>query len=154
MLILRSLWLFIQDQVLGMKWLNVLIGDLLSLLGVDTASRLAGELSRRGALIVSGMAEGIDCCAVRGALKGGGPVVSVVAGGVDVKFPYENRYLYDDVAAAGALISEYPPGTPHKGDHFNPRNRILSGLSLGVLAVECAVTPDSLVMTAPVPVRL
>lgn len=101
------------------------------------AERLGMELSASGALVVSGIAEGIDCHAVLGALKVGKPVVSVLAGGADVPFPYENRFLYDDVAAAGALISEYPPGTPHKGDHFNPRNRILSGLCLGVLAVEC-----------------
>ena len=94
-------------------------------------------LTAAGALVVSGMAEGIDCCAVKGALSAGGPVVSVLAGGVDVPFPWENRFLFEDVAAAGALISEYPPGTPHKGSHFNPRNRILSGLCLGVLAVEC-----------------
>ena len=101
------------------------------------AERFGMELAAGGALVVSGMAEGIDCRAVTGALKGGGPVVSVLAGGVDVPFPWENRYLFEDVAAAGALISEYPPGTPHKGDHFAPRNRILSGLCLGVLAVEC-----------------
>ncbi len=101
------------------------------------AERFGMELAANGALVVSGIAEGIDCCAVRGALKGGGPVVSLLAGGVDVPFPWENRYLFEDVAAAGALISEYPPGTPHKGSHFNPRNRILSGLCLGVLAVEC-----------------
>lgn len=101
------------------------------------AERFGMELAANGALVVSGIAEGIDCCAIRGALKGGGPVVSVLAGGVDVPFPWENRYLFEDVAAVGALISEYPPGTPHKGSHFNPRNRILSGLCLGVLAVEC-----------------
>lgn len=101
------------------------------------AARLAMELSRGGALVVSGMAEGLDTCAVKGALKGGGAVVSVLAGGVDVPFPAQNRYLYQDVAAAGALISEYPPGTPHHGRHFPRRNRILSGLTLGVLAVEC-----------------
>ena len=101
------------------------------------AEAFAMELAANGALVVSGIAEGIDCHAVRGALKGGGPVVSVLAGGADMRFPKENRFLYDDVAAAGALISEYPPGTPHKGDHYNPRNRILSGLCLGVLAVEC-----------------
>lgn len=101
------------------------------------AERLGMELAANGALVVSGIAEGIDCSAVRGALKGGGPVVSLLAGGVDVPFPWENRFLFEDVAAAGALISEYPPGTPHKGSHFNPRNRILSGLCLGVLAVEC-----------------
>ena len=79
--------------------------------GVDTASRLAGELSRRGALIVSGMAEGIDATAVRGALKAGGPVVSVIAGGLDRIYPAFHRELYEDVAAVGAMFSEYPPGT-------------------------------------------
>lgn len=108
--------------------------------GRARAERFGMELAANGALVVSGIAEGIDCCAVRGALKGGGSAVSVLAGGVDVPFPWENRYLFEDVAAAGALISEYPPGTPHKGSHFNPRNRILSGLCVGVLAVECEPT--------------
>lgn len=105
--------------------------------GVRCAERLGLELARGGALLVSGIAEGLDSCAIRGALKGGGPVVSVLAGGVDVPYPPKHRYLYEDVAAAGALISEYPPGTANKGFHFLARNRILSGLSLGVLAVEC-----------------
>lgn len=104
------------------------------------AERFGMELASHGALVVSGIAEGIDSCAVTGALKAGRPVVSLLAGGVDVPFPRENRFLYEDVAAAGALMSEYPPGTPHKGDHFNLRNRILSGLCLGVLAVECEPT--------------
>lgn len=108
-----------------------------SVYGRQCAELFGMELARGGALVVSGMAEGIDSCAIRGALKGGGQVVSVLAGGVDVPFPPQHRYLYEDVAAAGALISEYPPGTPHKGHHFLARNRILSGLSLGVLAVEC-----------------
>ena len=108
-----------------------------SVYGLQCAERFGLELARGGALLVSGIAEGIDSAAIRGALKGGGPVVSVLAGGVDVPFPMQHRYLYEDVAAAGALISEYPPGTPHKGFHFRARNRILSGLSLGVLAVEC-----------------
>lgn len=107
--------------------------------GTQCAERFGMELARGGALLVSGIAEGLDSCAIRGALKGGGPVVSVLAGGVDVPFPSQNRYLYQDVAAAGALISEYPPGTKHRGHHFLARNRILSGLSLGVLAVECRV---------------
>ena len=108
--------------------------------GKRWASQLAMELSRGGALVVSGIAEGLDTCAVKGALMGGGPVVSVLGGGVDVPFPPRNRYLYEDVAAAGALISEYPPGTRHDGWHFPQRNRILSGLCLGVLAVECRLT--------------
>ena len=106
----------------------------------ERAERFGMELASGGALVVSGIAEGIDSCAVTGALKAGKPVVSMLAGGVDKIFPRESRWLYEDVAAAGALISEYPPGTPHKGEHFNPRNRILSGLCLGVLAVECEPT--------------
>jgi len=105
--------------------------------GATWAERFGMELAAGGALVVSGIAEGLDTCAIKGALKGNGPVVSVLAGGVDVPFPYENRFLYEDVAAAGALISENPPGSPHIGYQFPRRNRILSGLCLGVLAVEC-----------------
>lgn len=105
--------------------------------GEKWAERFGLELAAGGALVVSGIAEGLDSCAIRGALKGGGPVVSILAGGVDMPFPSSSRYLYEDVAAAGALISEYPPGTAHHGHHFPRRNRILSGLCLGILAVEC-----------------
>lgn len=104
--------------------------------GVQVASRLSAELTRNGALIVSGMAQGIDAAAVRGALKMGGPVVSVLGGGIDVVYPKYHRDLYEDVAAVGALISEYPPGTETKGANFPIRNRIISGLSVGVVAVE------------------
>ena len=112
--------------------------------GVDMASRLSVELTRRGALVVSGMAQGIDAASVKGALKAGGPVVSVVAGGLDRVYPWYHKELYEDVAAVGALISEYPPGTEHKGSHFPVRNRILSGLSVGVIAVECSRTGGTL----------
>lgn len=105
--------------------------------GEMAAAKLGMELAAGGALVLSGIAEGLDTCALKGALKAGGPVVSVLGGGIDVPYPAVNRYLYEDVAAAGALISEYPPGTEPKGFHFPRRNRILSGLSLGVLAVEC-----------------
>jgi DNA processing protein len=101
------------------------------------AGKLGLELARQGALLVSGIAQGLDAAAIRGALKGGGPVVSVLGGGVDVVYPRENRFLYEDVAAAGALISEYPPGTGIQAGHFPVRNRIISGLSLAVVAVEC-----------------
>lgn len=106
--------------------------------GERVAAQLGLELARGGALLISGIAQGIDSTALKGALKGGGPVVSVLAGGVDVPYPSQNRFLYEDVAAAGALISEYPPGTRHKAEHFPVRNRLISGLSLGVVAVECA----------------
>ena len=112
--------------------------------GEMAATELAMELTRSGALIVSGMAQGIDAAAVRGALKVGGPVVSVLAGGIDVVYPREHRFLYEDVAAAGALISEHPPGTEHRGTLFPIRNRIISGLSVGVIAVESKRTGGTL----------
>ena len=104
--------------------------------GVQAAMRLSADLTRKGALVVTGMAQGIDASAVRGALKAGGPVVSVLAGGIDRVYPSYHKDLYEDVAAVGALISEYPPGTEHAGGHFPIRNRIISGLSVGVIAVE------------------
>lgn len=104
--------------------------------GVRAAMGLSADLTRKGALVVTGMAQGIDASAVRGALKVGGPVVSVLAGGIDRVYPSYHKDLYEDVAAVGALISEYPPGTEHAGGHFPIRNRIISGLSVGVIAVE------------------
>jgi len=105
--------------------------------GRMAAEKFGFELVKGGALVVSGIAQGLDSCAIRGALRAGGPVVSVLAGGIDKPFPPESRWLHEDVAAAGALISEYPPGTPNRSGHFHPRNRIISGLCVGVLAVEC-----------------
>ncbi len=104
--------------------------------GKTMAARLGLELARAGAVVVSGIAQGIDSHAIKGALAGGGTVVSVLAGGLDIVYPRESRFLYQDVAAAGALISEYLPGTAHKGSHFPVRNRIIAGLSDGVVAVE------------------
>jgi len=104
--------------------------------GKSVAGRLGLDLARGGAVVVSGIASGIDTCAVRGALQGGGRAVCVLGGGIDVPYPWENRFLYEDVSATGLLISEYPPGTENKGSHFPVRNRIISGLSLGVVVVE------------------
>lgn len=108
-----------------------------TLAGVHIATTMAMELTKAGAILITGMAEGIDSAAVEGALKVNGPLVSVVAGGIDLPFPRQNSHLYDDVAQVGAILSEYPPKTPHSGRHFRPRNRILSGLANGVFVVEC-----------------
>ncbi len=113
--------------------------------GRSVAARFGLELTRAGALVVSGIAQGVDTAAVKGALQAGGPVVSVLGGGIDVPYPRENRFLYQDVAAAGALISEYPPGTEPRSGHFPIRNRIISGLSLGVLVVEAAERSGALI---------
>lgn len=104
--------------------------------GCRVARTLSRALTRQGAVVVSGLAQGVDASAVYGALREGGPVVSVLACGLDVVYPRENRRLYEAVAQQGLLISEYPPGTAPLGTHFPVRNRIISGLSVGVVAVE------------------
>lgn len=116
--------------------------------GKSVAGRLGLELARGGAVVVSGTAAGIDTCAVRGALQGGGTPVCVLGGGIDVPYPKGNRFLYEDVATAGVLISEYPPGTENHGPHFPIRNRIISGLSLGVVVVEAGEFGSGAVITA------
>ena len=104
--------------------------------GEVCAEKLGYGLTNGGAIVVSGLAKGIDAAATRGALRAGGVTVGVVGNGLDVHYPYESRYLYEDVAAAGVLLSEYPPGTEPAAAHFPARNRILSGLSLATLVVE------------------
>ena len=116
--------------------------------GKTVAKRLGLELARGGAVVVSGIAAGIDACAVRGALQAGGTVVCVLGGGIDVPYPWENRFLYEDVAASGLLISEYPPGTENRGSHFPVRNRIISGLSLGIVVVEAREFGSGAMITA------
>lgn len=106
--------------------------------GRNTAERFARELSQAGALIVSGLAYGIDAAAARGALQSGKelPTVAVLGCGADVVYPASSAALYAEVAERGAVISEFLPGTQPLRGHFPRRNRIMSGLSRGVLVVE------------------
>ena len=113
--------------------------------GVACAEKLGYGLASGGAVVVSGLAKGIDAAASRGALRAGGVTVGVVGNGLDVHYPYESRYLYEDIAAAGALLSEYPPGTEPAGNHFPARNRIISGLSLATLVVEAPERSGALI---------
>lgn len=113
--------------------------------GLQCAEKLGGGLAAGGALVVTGMARGIDSAAAQGALRAGGKVIGVLGGGVDVIYPPENRYLYEDVAASGALISEYPPGTEPMGKHFPVRNRILSGLCLATVVAEAPEKSGALI---------
>ena len=115
--------------------------------GVRMACCLGRDLGRQGALVVSGIAQGVDSAALRGALSGGGKAVAVLAGGVDVVYPPQNRDLFANVAAVGALISENPPGTGTEGWRFPVRNRLISGLSLGVVAVEAGEGSGTLITT-------
>ncbi len=113
--------------------------------GIRCAEDLAFGLADAGAVVVTGLARGIDSMAAQGALRAGGTVIGVLGGGVDVIYPKENGWLYDDVAAAGCLISEYPPGTEPLPAHFPIRNRIMSGLSVAALVVEAPVRSGALI---------
>lgn len=113
--------------------------------GLASGELLGCDLGRRGAVVVSGMAKGIDTACLRGALRGGGFVCAVLAGGVDVIYPAENRGLYNDILQRGVILSESPPGTTHDGWRFPPRNRLMSGLSLGTVVVEADVKSGALI---------
>ena len=113
--------------------------------GIRAASQLGYELSKQGALLVSGMAKGIDGEALKGALRAGGFTAAVLGGGADVIYPAENRRLYQDIVATGVILSEYPPGTVPKADHFPVRNRLLSALSLATVVVEAPEKSGALI---------
>ena len=116
--------------------------------GLETAEELSYAMAKQGALIVSGGAYGIDSAAHRGALRAGGKTVALLGCGLDVVYPAGNERLYRDVEAAGALMTEYPPGTPAIGAHFPVRNRIISGLCLATVVVEAPEGRSGALITA------
>lgn len=113
--------------------------------GLKAAEELSAAAASAGLLVVSGLARGIDTAAHQGALTGGGPTVAVLGCGVDCPYPPENRELAERIVANGCLLSEFPLGTQPLADHFPRRNRIISGLSRGVLVVEAADKSGSLI---------
>ncbi len=107
--------------------------------------KVSQELARYGITIVSGMARGIDSFAHWGAVSGGGRTIAVLGCGVDVIYPPENRNLFAKIIDHGAILSEFPIGSPPEGGHFPRRNRIISGLSIGVVVVQANEKSGSLI---------
>lgn len=116
-----------------------------STLGIQIATDFASNLANTGFTITSGLALGIDAASHRGALAVQGKTIAVTGTGLDRVYPATHKQLATDIVATGVLISEFPPGTPAKANHFPRRNRIISGLCMGLLVVEAARQSGSLI---------
>lgn len=113
--------------------------------GDKMARELGYGLTKGGGLVISGLAEGVDSCAAQGALMAGGRVIGVLGTAINEIYPRFNAPLFDDVAATGALVSEYPPDTEGSRKFFPARNRIMAGLSVGVAVVEAPARSGALI---------
>lgn len=113
--------------------------------GITVAEKISREMAGLGVTIVSGMARGIDSEAHRGAIAGKGRTIAVLGSGIDIAYPPENKKLYQDIILNGAVVSEFPIGTPPLAANFPQRNRIISGLARGVLVVEASLKSGSLI---------
>jgi DNA processing protein len=113
--------------------------------GVNVAAHLARQLVSAGVVIVSGLARGIDAAAHCAALDGGGTTIAVLGTGIDVVYPRSNLRLYRRIAEHGLILSEFPPGSPPRPEHFPIRNRLISGISDGTVIVEATRRSGSLI---------
>ncbi len=116
-----------------------------TLYGKSAAERISRGLGARGITVVSGLARGIDSLAHQSVLAAGGRTIGVLGCGIDIFYPPENRELYGHIAGQGAVLSEFPLGTPPESDHFPIRNRVISGLSMGVAVIEATLRSGSLI---------
>ncbi|HSE98345.1 MAG TPA: DNA-processing protein DprA, partial [Blastocatellia bacterium] len=133
------------DCALGQPAVAVVGSRHCSTYGKNVAEKIARELAERGVTIVSGLARGIDAAAHKGALSGLGLTIGVMGTGLDAVYPKENARLAEKIVESGALLTEFPINTPPLSRNFPFRNRVISGLSLGVLLVEGAERSGSLI---------
>lgn len=134
-----------QIEILNQVCLAVVGSRQASNYGRSQARRFSRELSLQGMVVVSGMARGIDTEAHRGALEAGGKTAAVLGSGLNVIYPPENTRLFTEIINQGVVISEFPPDTHPKPGHFPVRNRVISGLSRGVLIVEAQQRSGALI---------
>ena len=139
--------LYVKGDILdGDQWAVAVVGTRgATVYGKEAARQIAGGLARNGLTIVSGLARGIDSEAHRAALDAGGRTIAVLGSGVDIIYPAESRRLAQTVVERGAMVSEYAMGTQPEAGNFPPRNRIISGLSLGVVIVEAGERSGALI---------
>lgn len=132
-------------SLMGQQQLAIVGSRNASRAGLEHARAFAAELGQHGLLVTSGMALGVDGAAHAGALDAGFPTIAVIGNGIDRPYPYRHRSLAGRIISKGLLVSEYPPGTEARPAHFPQRNRIISGLSRGILVVEAGLKSGSLI---------
>ncbi|MDF1513841.1 MAG: DNA-processing protein DprA [Anaerolineae bacterium] len=139
--------LFVRGTLLTTdEWAVAVVGSRkATVYGREVTRRLAADLAQNSITVVSGLARGIDGIAHKAALEAAGRTIAVLGCGVDVVYPQEHRTLSEHIIANGALISDYPMGTRPEGPNFPPRNRIISGLSLGTVVVEAGLRSGALI---------
>ena len=139
--------LYVRGQLLPEdEWAVAVVGTRqITTYGRQIAEEFGAFLAHNGITLVSGLARGVDAIAHQAALKAGGRTVAVLAHGLEQVYPAENRQLGEDIAARGALVSDYAIGTPPDAANFPPRNRIISGLSLAVVIVEAGEQSGALI---------